>query len=464
MCPIRAITTLIITHPAIDVHRNHGGADLSSQGGGIRMAHVLISTMPAVGHVNPLLLTAAKLVERGHRVWWHTGPEAAPKVEASGAWFVPMQHTRDIVEPLRQAQQKHGLAAANAAMISLFVEPMLGQLRDYQAILADFPADVVVVDMCSLGALLLRETGGPVWATVGINPLRTAESPPYGSGKAPARSPIGRFQNRLISWLGNHVVLHEVTVAFNQQRRRVGLPAVAKGTTVFDYLMSPFLHLQGTTPAFEFPYRELPPQLHFVGPMLPPLPTDYAPPPWWPDLEAGRPVVHVTQGTVATAVGELVCPTIEALAGEDVLVVVTTPAPEQLGAVPSNVRVERMIPHALLLPHVDVMVTNGGYNGVKVALAYGVPLVAAGATEDKPEVCSRIAWSGAGVNLHTGRPTVAQLKQAIQRVLHDSTYRQHARAIQADFAAHDSPAEAAQLLERLAQTKQPIVHTNGGNS
>jgi len=428
------------------------------------MAHVLISTMPAIGHVNPLLLTAAKLVARGHRVCWHTGPEAAPKVEASGARFVPMHHTRDIVEPLRQAQQKHGLAAANAAMISLFVEPMLGQLRDYQAILADFAADVVVVDMCSLGALLLHETGGPVWATVGINPLGRPESPPWGSGKAPARSSIGRFQNRLISWLGDHVMLREVTVAFNQQRRRVGLPAVAKGTTVFDCLMSPFLHLQGTTPAFEFPYRDLPPYVHFVGPMLPPLPTDYAPPSWWGELETGRPVVHVTQGTVATDVAELVCPTIQALAGEDVLVVVTTPAPEQLGAVPSNVRVERMIPHALLLPHVDVMVTNGGYNGVKVALAHGVPLVAAGATEDKPEVCSRIAWSGAGVNLQTGRPTPAQLKQAIQRVLHDSSYRQHARAIQADFAAHDSPIEAAQLLERLTQTKQPIVHINGGSS
>jgi hypothetical protein len=44
-----------------------------------------------------------------------------------------MVHTHDILNR-RWAQQKDGLAAANAAMINLFVAPMLGQLQDYQEI------------------------------------------------------------------------------------------------------------------------------------------------------------------------------------------------------------------------------------------------------------------------------------------------------------------------------------------
>jgi MGT family glycosyltransferase len=238
------------------------------------------------------------------------------------------------------------------------------------------------------------------------------------------------------------------------------LPFIPKGKVVFDYLMSPFLHLQGATPAFEFPYCDLPPQVHFVGPMLPPMPTDFVQPPWWGELNSSRPVVHVTQGTVATDATDLIHPTLQALADDDVLVVVTTPEPGKLGKLPANVRVERMIPHSLLLPHVDVMVTNGGYNGAKTALAYGVPLVAAGATEDKPEVCSRIAWSGAGINLKTGSLTSTQLKQAVREVLHNSSYRRKAEAIQADFARRDSPVEAAQLLEQLARTKEPVTATN----
>jgi UDP:flavonoid glycosyltransferase YjiC (YdhE family) len=42
-----------------------------------------------------------------------------------------------------------------------------------------------------------------------------------------------------------------------------------------------------------------------------------------------------------------------------------------------------------LLPHVDAMVTNGGYGGVQQALAHGVPLVVTGDSEDKPEVAAR---------------------------------------------------------------------------
>lgn len=115
-----------------------------------------------------------------------------------------------------------------------------------------------------------------------------------------------------------------------------------------------------------------------------------------------------------------------------------------------------MIPHGFLLPYVDVMVTNGGYNGVKVALAHGVPLVTAGKTEDKPEVASRLVAAGAGINLKSATPTPAELRQAIMQVLTTPSYREHAQAIQAEFAQYDSPAMAAQLLEKLIQTKKLV--------
>ena len=108
------------------------------------------------------------------------------------------------------------------------------------------------------------------------------------------------------------------------------------------------------------------------------------------------------------------------------LVVATTggpdPAPLRRG-VPPNVRLERFIPHDVLLPHVDAMVTNGGYGGVQQALAHGVPLVVAGDSEDKPEVAARVQWSGAGVNLHTGRPSPAMVARGVRRVLTRPSYR-----------------------------------------
>lgn len=48
----------------------------------------LIATMPFTGHVNPFQRVAAKLIQRGHAVFWLTGEEFREKVEITGATFV----------------------------------------------------------------------------------------------------------------------------------------------------------------------------------------------------------------------------------------------------------------------------------------------------------------------------------------------------------------------------------------
>jgi UDP:flavonoid glycosyltransferase YjiC (YdhE family) len=117
------------------------------------------------------------------------------------------------------------------------------------------------------------------------------------------------------------------------------------------------------------------------------------------------------------------------------------------------VRLERFIPHDVLLPHVDAMVTNGGYGGVQQALAHGVPLVVAGNSEDKPEVAARVQWSGAGINLHTGRPSQAMVARAVRRVLTRPSYRERAAALAAEIAASDPLGTIAHVLDQLCATR-----------
>ncbi|MEK8105903.1 nucleotide disphospho-sugar-binding domain-containing protein [Micromonospora sp. M12] len=157
-------------------------------------------------------------------------------------------------------------------------------------------------------------------------------------------------------------------------------------------------------PGFEYPRGDLPEHLRFVGTLPPARSTGYVEPEWWPELSSGRPVVVVTQGTVAnTDLHELVIPTVRALADLDVLVVAATAREDgpalvrrALHGVPDNVRLASFVPFDRLLPHADALVTNGGYGGVQTALYHGVPLVVAGASEDKPEVAARVEWTGSG--------------------------------------------------------------------
>jgi UDP:flavonoid glycosyltransferase YjiC (YdhE family) len=338
---------------------------------------------------------------------------------------------------------------------------MAGQLADYETIISGFPADVVIADMCNLGADALRSRGGPVYATLGINPLVTfdPEIPPFGSHRPPATTAWQRLRNRLSHQMSRTLFMPPLTRLLNAERARLGLTPLPEDMQLSDVLRSPCLHLMPTTEAFEYPRANLEPQIHFVGPLIPAPPTKFEPPPWWTDL-AGRRVVHVTQGTYATDPASLIRPTTQALAGDDLLVIVTSPNREPLGHLASNMRVEPFIPHAHLLPHVDVMVTNAGYNGVLTALAHGVPLICAGRTEDKANVAARVAWTGAGIDLRTDTPSRQQIGTSVHRVLTNPSYRDNAERIQTDFARHNAPAEACDLLERLAADNEPIPRTN----
>jgi UDP:flavonoid glycosyltransferase YjiC (YdhE family) len=139
-------------------------------------------------------------------------------------------------------------------------------------------------------------------------------------------------------------------------------------------------------------------------------------------------------------------------------VVATTggPDPDPLrAALPANVRVERFIPHDLLLPHVDVMVTNGGYGGVQQALAHGVPLVVAGDSEDKPEVAARVRWSGAGIDLRTGRPSPSQVAEAVRRVVGHPGYAERAGALQ-------SAIQRTRPLDTITEVLLAVADPPGG--
>jgi MGT family glycosyltransferase len=182
------------------------------------------------------------------------------------------------------------------------------------------------------------------------------------------------------------------------------------------------------------------------------MPSEFVPPSWWPRLLESKHVVLVTQGTIATEPDDLLAPTVEGLAGQDVFVVATTGGadPAILGDLPPNAIVERYVPYAALLPHVDVMVSNGGFGSVQLAIAHGVPIVVAGTSEDKREVTAHVAWSGVGINMRTDRPTPRAVAAAVEQLLSERSFRDRALALKAQIGDVRPAEQAADLLERLA--------------
>lgn len=419
------------------------------------MARILIASQPIAGHLLPLLPVAQELAARGHELRWYTGRRYAARVRAAGAVFEPFTLARDfddrafgVAFPGRDARS--GLRQVQFDTQHIFVGQLLAQVRDLQALNREWPWDVTLAEQTLSAALLLEELGGPPCALLGVLPLgiRSRDAAPFGPGLPPTRGPLGRVRNAALHHLLPRVVFGAAGRDLRAVCRTLGLPA-----RPFEPPTPPTLLLQASVPGFEYAVGDRPPQVRFIGALTPPVPPGLTLPPWWADVtRRDRPVVVVTQGTLATDPRDLILPTLRALAGQDVLVVAAgVRDPAALGALPENARTAPFLPFDQLLPHARVFVTNGGYGGVQQALAHGLPTLSAGTTEDKLEVSRRVQVAGVGVRLATRWPSPEAVRAGVRRLLQQPGFTRCALNLQRDFQAHAAPQEAAAHVEQLVR-------------
>jgi UDP:flavonoid glycosyltransferase YjiC (YdhE family) len=109
--------------------------------------------------------------------------------------------------------------------------------------------------------------------------------------------------------------------------------------------------------------------------------------------------------------------------------------PADLGPLPWNVRVERWVPQADLMPHVAAMVCHGGSGTVTMGLAAGVPMAVVPLFADQPWNAERVDAVGAGIALDGGPSAIAGLRDAVVRLTGDPGYRSTAQRIAAEMRA-----------------------------
>ena len=431
------------------------------------MASILMASIPAHGHITPLLTVAENFVRRGDDVRFVTGSRYADKVAATGATFVPLPAEADfddqhLFESFPERAKLKGVRAAAFDTENVFARPGKAQYETLMAAIAEKPADVVLADPVFVGAIIMvehRRSTRPAVVMCSIIPLPidSRDTAPFGLGLQPARL-LNRPRNAALAAV-THQVWKRAQQIIDETHRAVHGKAMP--STLADWGRRADAIVQFSVPSFEYSRSDAPANLHYIGPLSAtgfetPLPD------WWADLDGTRPVIHVTQGTVANAdYDQVIAPTLRALADEDVLVVVATGGRplDTLPPLPANARAAMFLPYDELLPRTSVYVTNGGYGGVQYALRYGVPIVATGGKEDKPEVGARVAWSGVGRRQRTEQPSPRALRRDILAVLKDPRYRQASQRIAAVMAAAPGFAGLAtivdQLVSRPAQADPP---------
>lgn len=124
--------------------------------------------------------------------------------------------------------------------------------------------------------------------------------------------------------------------------------------------------------------------------------------------------------------------------------------PAELGPQPANVRIERYLPQAEVLPRCCAVVSHGGSGSVLGALAHGLPSVLLPMGADQPQNAARCEELGVARVVDALRATPNTVRDAVADVLSDPGYRAAAGRIADEIAALPGPEDMATLLEQLA--------------
>jgi MGT family glycosyltransferase len=200
------------------------------------------------------------------------------------------------------------------------------------------------------------------------------------------------------------------------------------------------------------PGLTIPPTVHFLRPVPFDRLDGEALPNWVEDLPP-RPNVHASLGTIFHRTPGVFEAILDGLRDEPInllLAIGRDQDPARFGPQPPHVRIERYLPHELLLPRCDLVITHGGYGSVMACLEAGVPMVVIPlAGGDQIGNAARCAALGVARVVAADQRTPHVIRSAVRDVLGDARYRENAGRLQDQIRALPGTEHAVTLLERL---------------
>jgi MGT family glycosyltransferase len=417
---------------------------------------ILIASIPAPGHLNPLLSIASLLVQYGHEVVVQVNEDLRPAVEAAGHRFlseIPNAQTSAgyYFDTYPERMQKSpGMEMTGYDLVHFFARNIAAQSASLKMALYDFQADLILADSIYWGTLPMLvgpRDKRPAIAHLGVSVVN------IGSGKnIPMRPGETSEQRDAELQLRERFMLQPAQQAVDAALASLGYPALP--CPILEAMTElPDLYLHPGIESFEYPDPNS--KVRYIG-ALPALAGQPKLPDWWQQIDRIKRLVLVTQGTVANRdFGQVIAPALVALGDrEDVTIIVTTggqPAESIPVAIPSNARVASFLPYVQIMPEIDLLITNGGYGTVNMAISHGIPVISAGLTEDKEEVSAHVQWSGAGIDLRANQATPEAIKHAVDEICTQPRYRERAHQLSLEFASHDVEAELLSLIEECVR-------------
>ncbi len=309
--------------------------------------------------------------------------------------------------------------------------------------------DVIVEDnVCAFPAI--PASGIPWVRIVSCNPLELTdpELPPVFSGlPADDRSEWDAFREEYSR------ASSELWSGFEDYCRERGAPALPDGEFIHT---SPFLNLYIYPEEVDYPRSRPPaPTWHNLGSSV--RTTD----PEWslPESLAGADgaLIYLSLGSLGSGDVPLMQRLVDVLGATQHRYIVSKGPQHAEYELADNMAGAEFLPQTSLLPDVDLVITHGGNNTITESLHFGVPMIVLPLFWDQHDNAQRMDETGYGVRLPTYTFEPEAMSAAIDRLVADRALAERLDAVAARLQADPGNARAARLIERLAETRQPVT-------
>lgn len=384
------------------------------------MKKIMFFCIPAHGHHNPTFPVVKELVQRGNLVRYYSFDKFRTKVEATGAQYFSCDSFLPEVSKEEELRGNHSITE----MTILDLKTTAAMDAFLQEQIQQFQPDVIVSDsVCFWGKLTARKYNIPLVISTTTFAFNNASSRYMKSSFAEIKDLI----------LGSTRVKAELKNLENYGYHEKSVMPLVKNDNFSDTIVFATEKYQPCASTFSKHYC-------FAGPSVF---SDHT-----IDKKHNRPLVYISLGTVVNDKPDFYKTCIEALSGKDMDVIIacgqyTDAAP--LDQLADNITVSTYVDQLSILSRANVFLTHCGMNSVSESLYMGTPMVFFPQTNEQRAVARRAGELGSGIQLKD--ESAGGIYQAIQTILSDRQYLEHAMICSEDFRNAPGPSGAASFIE-----------------
>lgn len=376
------------------------------------MSKALFINMLGHGHVNPTIGLVKELINRGDCVTYIAGEEFRDKIDKTGAKFISHKNLFNVSNLI-----SGGFNLENS-------DALLKAISTFQEIIEavfslDEKFDYIIYDSSFiLGSEIGRVLKIP---TISSNTTFAINKEIISNNFSSHFDKLNKIKPQIQKLLNSPEFITFVEDLQKEYNIRFPKMITEVSRTGMINIVYTSRYFQPYGESFDEPYK-------FIGPSI----TDRKEDMGFSLENNNKKVIYISLGTIFNNSIEFYENCFKAFDNMDAQIIMSVGKNTDINtfkSIPSNFIVRNYVPQLEILKHTDIFITHGGMNSTNEGLYYNIPLILVPQSVDQPFVANRVAQLGAGIVLDKDKITPNILKQSVDKILSENSYKTNSKLI-----------------------------------